>query len=400
MSSDSLVQLQEARSLHFSDWHPPAMAAVWSIADAIVAGPFGMLLLQASLLLAGLYRLLARVCEPRIAAFVASGLFLFPPVLAPMAVIWKDSLMAGLLVMGTSLLVDDKRRLALALLVAASAMRFNACFAVLPLLVVLWPGQRGLRRVAIAFTLWLATTTTAFGINRVLTDAPAHAWTRSLAPGDIAGVIRFSHYRYTNAELLQILDGTPLVVRDELERHVRRWYTPVSWWPVTNGDNRIMNWPETPHYDAITRAWCTLVSENPRAYLLHRSRVFREVLGLSDGPAFDPAWRYHANHDALHVDASSGRVQAALGHAIGWLAEHTPLFRPYVYFVLALVLLWFARRDRLVRALLASGLCYELTLFVLAPSPDFRYSHWLVVCALLATAMTAARSRCRARKLC
>src|SRR5262249_49915167 len=44
-----------------------------------------------------------------------------------------------------------------------------------------------------------------------------------------------------------------------------------------------------------------------------------------------------------------------------------------------------------VVALCASGLVMEATLLVLAPSPDYRYSHWLVVSVCIATAILVAR---------
>jgi hypothetical protein len=71
------------------------MAVLWGVLDRIIAGPFLMLLLQATLFLAGSYLVLRRALPPRTAALAASLLLLFPPVLTPMAYIWKDSLMAG-----------------------------------------------------------------------------------------------------------------------------------------------------------------------------------------------------------------------------------------------------------------------------------------------------------------
>src|SRR5437588_4674599 len=81
MSSDSVVQLVEARSGVRTDLHPPLMAFEWGLLDAIVAGPVLMLCLQGLLGLVGLYTLLRRVVSPRAAAVTASVVLLFPPVL-------------------------------------------------------------------------------------------------------------------------------------------------------------------------------------------------------------------------------------------------------------------------------------------------------------------------------
>src|SRR5689334_4412165 len=68
MSMDSFDQLEEARAGFFTDSHPPAMAALWSIVDRLLPGPFGMLLLQSIPFVIGLYLILCRVASPRGAA--------------------------------------------------------------------------------------------------------------------------------------------------------------------------------------------------------------------------------------------------------------------------------------------------------------------------------------------
>src|ERR1044071_6521479 len=107
MSSDSAIQLVQARGLAaISDWHPPIMAVIWRYVDRIVAGPFGMLLLQTGTFLFGPDAVwmpgrvwsgcapVLRGALPRVAAAgVGLGFLVFPPVLAPMAVIWKGSQM-------------------------------------------------------------------------------------------------------------------------------------------------------------------------------------------------------------------------------------------------------------------------------------------------------------------
>jgi hypothetical protein len=104
MSTDSQVQLLEARSGKYSDAHPPLMSAYWRLLDAFISGPILMLLLQSTLFLGGLYVIMKRVLSPKGAAIAASAILLFPPVMTTMAVIWKDSQMAGFLVAGAACL--------------------------------------------------------------------------------------------------------------------------------------------------------------------------------------------------------------------------------------------------------------------------------------------------------
>ena len=56
-----------------------------------------------------------------------------------------------------------------------------------------------------------------------------------------------------------------------------------------------------------------------------------------------------------------------------------------------LALLVMCRRQRDVLALLLSGLGLELSLLPLVQTPDYRYSHWLVICTCLAVVMLFTR---------
>ena len=49
-----------------------------------------------------------------------------------------------------------------------------------------------------------------------------------------------------------------------------------------------------------------------------------------------------------------------------------------------------AGRERDVLAIVLSGLCMELTMLRLGATPDYRYSHWLVVTTCLAIVMLIA----------
>jgi membrane protein implicated in regulation of membrane protease activity len=70
-----------------------------------------------------------------------------------------------------------------------------------------------------------------------------------------------------------------------------------------------------------------------------------------------------------------------------------PIYVPWMYAVLGLVVigLALAMGSLDVVALCASGLVMEATLLFLAPSPDYRYSHWLVVSVCLAIVIIAVR---------
>jgi hypothetical protein len=72
-------------------------------------------------------------------------------------------------------------------------------------------------------------------------------------------------------------------------------------------------------------------------------------------------------------------------------------YAPLVYLLVALVLVPLARRQPVALAMLGSGLGYELGLYFLAPTPDVRYSNYLIVTTLVAYALVMARRLAAAR---
>src|SRR5262245_64529446 len=100
MNFDGVEQLAQARSGNFNDWQPPIMAAYWKALELVVHGPLLMLLLQTGLFVWGLDAILRLRFAPRTAAWTTAALTLFPPILTPIAVVWKDAQMAAFLLAG------------------------------------------------------------------------------------------------------------------------------------------------------------------------------------------------------------------------------------------------------------------------------------------------------------
>jgi hypothetical protein len=406
MSPDSVQQMEQARSHQYGDWHPPTMAAIWTLVEHVVKGPAGMLILQGSMFLGGLFLLLRRYMPPRAAALTASGVLIFPPVLVVIACIWKDAQMAGFLILGIALLLEPRpwqKVIAIVLLVIASALRDNAAPAILPILLLTfqWGKLAGWKRVAAAAALWVLIVGMAFGLNRSLTKVHEHSWTVSLAPADIIGVLKHSR-DYSDEELLTIIDPKVLVKTNGIQAHARTFYNPYAWfWYESPGKVQLFWWPQNPEQRAaVTRAWKKLVLDNPRAYLRHRLRVFRGVLGLTKQPLFGPVWATH--YDVQRPDGQrfydAEGIQQSLAKAFTWLATKTPLFYPYIYMLILLVMVPVMWRRRTGLAIVVSGLLYELALFPFAPSADTRYSHWPTTAAVLAIIMVIAQRVWRQRE--
>ena len=390
MSTDSVQQLMEARTSVFSDGHPPLMAAQWWILDRIVAGPLLMLLLQGAVFLGGLYVLLQRVLAPRHAAWTAVGILLFPPVLTTMAVIWKDSQMAAYLVAGLAAMVQPRLRTriaGLALLVVACATRHNAIAAVAPLVFFIFEWRSGLRwwkRVAVLGGVVVITVGAAFAITRVL--AVSHV---PLTPvfSDVVGTLAYTD-DMTDDEARYVLRGTPLVVEEAIQHRARMLHDLRGAWRLTQGDLRFFSYPRTPEqWAALHRAWKDLVLGDPIAYLASHWDEYLDLLGVRDDTIRAPVWNLFDEGEVIAATqhaASWSRIQYYVGRVFYWLADHTPLFRPYIYAVIGLLLLALCSRDRLTAGLITSGLLYELSYFPVGANPDYRYSHWLVTTVTIA----------------
>ena len=398
MSNDSVLQLVEGRSGQRANPHPPVMAALWGVLDTIVSGPILMLVLQVGLFLGGLYVILCRVMPARPAAVTASALLLFPPIAATMGVIWKDSQMAAYGIAAVAALLDRRRAVRLAglgLATAACAFRYNGFAAAVPLvgLLFVWtPGARWWTRYAIGGLAAVVAFGLAVATNRALTVKPAF-----LAPAftDIVGVLAFTRER-TDEDLREVLRDTPLRVTTGIQAKARQVFSARNPYGIDHGDGRMFDAPTTEtQRAALVRAWRELVGSDLVAYLRFRWAGFREVLGLSAQPLWSPVWNdFLGGADQAGMvdhDATWSSLQYRLGRGLTWLAFETPLFRPYLYALLALLLLAVACRDRVTLALFVSGLLYELSFAVAGGTPDNRYSHWLIVCTCLATVMLFAR---------
>jgi hypothetical protein len=391
MSSDSVLQLYEARTAVFTNAHPPVMAAEWRILEVFVAGPILMLLLQGSLFLGGLYGLLRHRFAPRAAAVAAVCVLLFPPVMTPMAVIWKDSQMAAYLIAGIAALLSPRfamRLLGLALVAAACAFRYNAAAAALPIigLLFVWrPGQRGWIRYSIAGLAFVVAVAAAFTLNAMLTDE-----VRFLSPAytDIVGVLAYEDHR-SDEDLREVLRGTPLRFTTDVHARARALYNPRNSWLVNRGADRLFDDPRTAEQAAaVNRAWKQLVLDDPAAYLAHRTAVYAELLGLSEDPLWSPVYVGFTESaeqvNWIRQTSMPSRLQSNAALALGDLATETVLFEPYVYAAIAILLLALCCRDRVTLTLLVSGLAYEAGYFPTAATPDVRYSHWMTVCTMVA----------------
>ena len=395
MSSDSVDQLLDARLGTFNDWHSPAMTEVWRWVGFTIAGPFGMLALQSLLVLLGAYALAVRSLPARTAALVASGLLVFPPVMAGMAVLWQDSQMAGFLIAGLAAVTSRRRGVQVAgfgLLVLATAMRTSAAFAVLPMLAIGWTWRveaSSRRRYAVALVAWIAVWAAAIGLDIGLRSAATDHTELDLATADLVGVLRYGP-SIDDAKARKLLAGIALH-GDKIQARARPYYTHP--FDAAAGPDRVFDLPvDAEGRAALIAAQRRLARAFPGGYLSHRWHLFYRVLGVQAAARTLQVYVGFAGSDeqaeAAVLLAQHSALQSAAIAVVDATAQ-TPLFWPYLYLLAAIALLVLAvrRRQTVPAILLASGIGYELTWFVVASGVRFAMSHWLITSTSFAAAL-------------
>jgi hypothetical protein len=394
MSVESGLQLFAVRTGVYTDALPPVMTGVWSLLELVFAGPFPMLALQSGLFLFGLAAILRTVMTPRAAALTACGVLLFPPVFAVMAVIWPDPLLAGCLLAATGALLDGRRGWQIAggvLLVIACGCRPEIAPALIPLVLVAIPKSVWWKRAAIAVAAVLVVAGAARVTEWALTDTKTYEWQQRLLYPDLVSTLRKG--RPNPTQLAELIDGLPKADTVDVDTRLIRGRDALDVWGLTHGDKRVFE-PITSdeQASALASAWRRAIAAYPLGYLKHRRVMTWHMLGITGGwdPVFDDFGDV-ALLAPLHHRAIPSDWQRAWQTIVRGVAA-TPLFRPYLYVVLALALLYFSRKQHVLRLLVASGVVYEVTWFFVAPTAEYRWSHWLItVSVAVGVALLVAR---------
>lgn len=397
MSYDSAYELAQARHVEkMNDWHPPVFSLLWRYTDWLFAGPFPILVIQSIVFVIGVRALLRGVLPGRAGAIVTIAILLAPQTVVVVGVIWKDALMAGCVMCGIACLFTERRPWRITgyvLIFLATALRYNAAAATLPIVVLQFGWKTAMpkwRRFALGSALWVAIALGAVLLNSHYVQVKKYPWQVSVAMLDIAGTIRYAHH-LDNDQLLADTPGVPWHKTDKIQIRARSWYSAYSnFLTLTQEPGQIFDYPTTDEQmEALTQAWKKMVFSYPFAYLRHRLGMFYAQLKIDDGLVWaefnDPVFIDILNHRAMHSKFQRAWVD------VMFKLEGTFVFRTSFYFFLAILLLPLTRGDRLAQVLLASGLLYEMGLLVAAPAIGYRYSQWLVECTLIALVLTFVR---------
>ncbi len=384
LTYDSVQQLASGRSGAYNSWHPPVMAWLLGVFDAIVPGTLLFLLFQTLLLLGALLVLLPLKPRSTGTVLVALAIVLTPQFLMFQGQIWKDILGANAAIAGFTALAafakTERRRwlVAAALLLAlAAGVRQNAVV-LLPVaaLALAWPRKRWLLGLGfLIVTVTLGMGTSLWLVARSDGGDGAAAQVRLGQAYDLAGALARD----------PTLPLPSLTAEDPAFEKVLRQKSPVLYTPLRNDpfaadpaiNHELSNVPE----GTMGRAWKGLVINHPLLYLRVRMAAFGAVLTTPDSAAC------HFSHngiegppDLLHqLGLTPGkrpqdRAMANYAH----LFFATPVYSHILWGALALVLLVLLLRrsepgDAAIAGLLAGALVFTVTFAAISIACDYRY---------------------------
>lgn len=393
-----MVQLLDGRVGRYHLWHPPVMAWLMGLGDAVVRGPALFVAGQAALAFGSLALVVAARRRVSWAAVLLAVLIAASPlVLVYQAIAWKDVLYADALLAGfvaLSLAARAKPGPAVAgvaagfaLLTLAAMTRQNGAVALpggaLALFLVLrrrgQPPGRAVAAALAALALAVALGWSAQGalVARRVDEVGSASQARAVELFDVVGGAKHDP-RLASA----LGPGGAADMRVFLAA-----YTP----------QRIDTLLDLPQFDAATdpegpapAAWRDLILRHPGAYLAHRLDVFRWMAAAPDVRRCAPvATGVDGPAVALKALGMSPRATArdrALARYAG-LFFRTPVYWHLIYAAAALVLaIVFLRSrdpaDAALGAMLATALVFAAGFFVIGLACDYRYLYPLDLAAM------------------
>jgi hypothetical protein len=417
LSLDSLVQLNDGRSGRYHTWHPPIMAWMLGLGDAVWRGA-GLFVVGDAAMLFGALAALVIAC-PRIAwsgPFVAGALVLSPLCLIYQGIVWKDVLYADTSIAGFVLLAVYGARLRLGherlgfvvaafVLFSVSALaRQNGFVSVLsgavglvclrsrrPERVAIW--RQGLWGVGstIACMALVVTASAALDTRRV--DEPGNAAQfQALQQWDLVGGVAHD----PNLDLSALKPERLQVMVREAARHR---YTPARVDPVAALTN--LSDLMTKDSGDVSRSWRKMILSDFPAYAAHRWAVFYWTLFTPDIDQCLPVFTGIDGPRTLvaRLGLKNGQSERDLGlEAYAGVFFHTPIYSHAAYALAALILIGvFVRRggpmDICMIAMLANALVFTASFLVISFACDYRYLYALDLSVMTAGVYLAAHPR-------
>jgi 4-amino-4-deoxy-L-arabinose transferase-like glycosyltransferase len=408
LSYDSILQLLQGRSGRYNTWHPPVMAWLMGLGDAVVPGTGLFVAFDTVLAFGALAGVLMLGRGPgRWAAAVVCALIVLSPQMAIyQGIVWKDVLFADSAVAGFVALALAAERAAgrrwvcavssFALLALAALTRQNGVV-LLPFAAAAagWIAARESMRpwraamlgagALVALVLTVAGATALLNLRSDGESGPAEQF-RLLQVYDIAGALSLD----PDFSLAPLDEDDPELA-EVLRKDGRRLYTPERNDPLAGA--AVMQHPMANlDDDAVRATWNGLVTQRPWLYLRVRAMDFAWIVFTPDIKACRPIFTgIEGPQQEMEMLGLAGRKDARdraldrYGHAF----FGTPVLSHIPFLLIAAGGVWLLLRRRrpadiALAAMLAGALAFTASFFVIAIACDYRYLYVLDLSALAA----------------
>ncbi len=401
---DSLVQLKEAASGIFSDWHPPLMSWLWSVLLQSTAMAESFFFAQVFLLIGAISVwgiILVSFSKSHWPYYVI--VFLSPIWLLFSGVIVKDAVMAYSLLLGFGIVILAKFKLenkwlcylfAFALVFISINIRQNALPAAFPLIYIIVNEIPAFKKriissvflsMLIAFTFFIAGKKISYEYIK-----PNKSYIQqALFLHDLAFIKKSGGLKTQIPEVFKSINYS--------DKNISESWKPQSsvylFFEYDNPSHPLCIVGEDSSTNILFKTWLISIWNNPLKYIQHRFLVFNSLL-WSNGfyqSKNEKLWLdFNLSH--LHPKYSlpgSSQIDHVLFRSTHFLAEFTPFFYP-VFWLLALIVIFFMSFIRITLdevycmplALSTSGLLYFAAYFLIAPHCEFRYVYWSVIACI------------------
>jgi hypothetical protein len=408
LSYDSVIQLHDGRASFYHSWHPPVMAWLLGLGDAILPGSGLFVIFNMALFFGALFSLLwVRPHVSWIAVVVAAAIMFLPQIVLYQAIVWKDVLFANAAVAGFVCLALTEVQWSspvgrYALLIAsfllfalASLTRQNGIIVlgigVCALGVISWrKGSVASALLMCGLALIVSLCVLVFS-NSALDARSDHdqgpiAQLKLLRLYDIVGMVAN--------------DGSIKLDRLDADAHDLGWLIRSDgvrlYSPQRNdtlvGSAALQSALADTGPETMKAQWFGLIRQHPLLYLKVRAIEFgwvfltpdialcRPVFVGIEGPAGEMADLGLAPRRSATDLALQRYVTAFMG---------TPFLSHGFYGVLALVLMVFLLRrrspgDLAITAMLGAALVFSASFFVISIACDYRYLYFLDLAVLSA----------------
>jgi len=398
---DSVEQFRQVLSGHYDDWHPPAMARLWSLFHLVGGGAGPMMAAQLLCYWVGLGLLAAALAQrgARLPAILILAIGALPGFATWQWSVLKDVQMVAAMLAAVGTVGWWRLRgrrvpwmawtIAGVLLIYATLVRANALFATVPLAVMMWPHRRWPIRLGLAAAGAAAVLALTPLINADLFGATPSGVAATEPLFDLAAIA----VRTGDAEATGIAPAGIVALR---RGHCVKTYfwDPLGNDPCAQAVEDLTARPVGQMYQLLAGA----AIRHPVAYAEHRLAHFNMTERWLVGRGLIDGWPPLGSQPNTIGLGNPGQGASFWINATRPLAD-TPLGWPVVWLAVALIGLVEASRRAaspardLACALLVSAISLEVSFMAISIAADLRYHLWPMIAAALGVVLLWSEAR-------